>query len=96
MITLCKVHYFDEHSSLMKGKHLDEKSTLWGNSMAFMKSPNFGENSVKISEMKYIIVIKNENMSLWSKKLSSWPQIYHFGYLGSIYKCDQLYFSSPI
>ena len=32
--------------------------------MAFMKSPIFGENSVKISEMKYIIVIKNENMSL--------------------------------
>ena len=26
--------------------------------MAFMKSPIFGENSVKISEMKYIIVIK--------------------------------------
>ena len=54
---------------------------FWWKSNALMKIPFFGEKSLKMIEIDRFVKIYHcdENSS---------SQIYHFGYLGSVYQCD--------
>ena len=50
-----------------------------------MKICYFVENFVNMTEI--------DSMKINYCDENSWPQVYHLGYLGSIYECDQLYFT---